>query len=173
MKVMSTPAGTPAPQVASLRILAIGLCTAPLILVAVLALVLPTGWDDEPPIAVLLGLIALVGFSAVSTELVGFQTEPLDASVATSANDAQRLALSRYQTSMFFRFALTEMPILLGLAASFALDYGLWPLIITAAVGLPVMWFEVWPSRRNANKFASKLETGGIRSWLPEALGHA
>ena len=155
-----------------MRVLAIALSTAPVIMIAILAVVLPTGWDDEPPFAVVLVLIALVGFSAMSAELIGFHTEPLDAATAGTGPDVQRISVARYQTSMIFRFALTEMPILLGLAASFALDYGLWPLIVTAAIGLPIMWFEIWPSRRNAHRFAAKLESGGVRSWLPEALGH-
>jgi len=164
------PSGS-VPQAATLRVLAVALGTAPLLLVAVLAFVLPTSWDDEPPVLVVLGLVVLAGIGFLSAEAIGFHTEPLDASAARSVADAQRESVARFQTTMMLRFALTEMPILVGLAVSFVLDDGIWPLLVSAAVGLPVMWFEIWPGRRNAAKLATRLEAGGVRSWLPEALG--
>jgi len=167
---MSTPAARP-PQVAVMRILAIALCLSPVLLVVVLALVLPTTWGDEPPVPVVLGLVALVGVGFVSAEAIGFITEPLEPQVSASPGEAERISLGRFQSSMMLRFALTEVPVLVGLAASFVLDDGIWPLLVAVAVGLPVMWFETWPGRRNARKFAARLESGGVRSGLVEALG--
>ena len=154
-----------------MRTLAIALCLSPALLVVVLALVLPTAWGDEPPVAVVLGLVAMVGVGFASAEAIGFLTEPLTADVATHHDEAQRISLGRFQSAMMLRFALTEMPILVGLATSFVLDDGIWPLLVTVALGLPVMWFETWPGRRNGRKFAARLESGGVRSGLVDALG--
>ncbi|HWV26777.1 MAG TPA: hypothetical protein VNZ66_06090 [Aeromicrobium sp.] len=169
---MSTPSA-PSPQATTLRILAAALCTSPLVLLAVLAFVLPTTWDDEPPVAVVLGLVVLVGVGFASAEAIGFLTEPLETSLGTRPDAARQVSLGRFQSSMLLRFALTEVPMLVGLAVSFVLDQGLWPLLTAVAVGLPVMWFETWPSRRNVTKYAARLEAGGVRSGLPETLGHA
>ncbi len=171
---MTTPSGPVPPdsRAASLRMLAIALGTAPLAVVAAMVFVLPTAWDDEPPVAVVLGLVALVGLAFATAELVGFAAPALTPQ-QSAVEDAQAASVAHFQTMMFLRFALTEMPILVGLAVSFVLDHGLWPLLVTVVVGLPVLWFEVWPGRRNATRLARSLESGGVRSWLPEALGTA
>jgi len=49
-------------------------------------------------------------------------------------------------------------------------DPGLWPYIIAGVPAIAVMAFEIWPSRRNIDKFARALEANGQPSELRERL---
>lgn len=166
--------GPPQPTAQSVRILAFALITAPLFLVVALFFVLPTDWSNDPPVPWVLGLVGTVGVGFVAAETFGFRAQPLsrvEYASTESGRVADRAALLQYQSLMFVRFAVTEAPMMVGIAVSFILDYGLWPFLITLVLGLPVMAYETFPTRRNVNRVAERLEADGVRTNLRATLG--
>ena len=157
-----------ADPVRTLRILAIALGIQPLVILAAVTPVMPFDVDDEPTVPVVVGLIAVVTAGFAIAEAVGFRTPTLP----ISADDHTPTSLERFQTLMLVRFSITEAPLIIGLATMFVLDEGLWPFLVTVTVGLPALWFETYPTRRNVDRLASRLEASGARSGLREAFGH-
>ena len=147
------------------RTLAIALLSAPLYILVALWFAAPPADEDLPTWFAGLAIVAvLLGWLLAHT--VGYRVAPLvlgdDVSVATG----------RYQQSMLVRFVLTEVPVILGVAATFVLPYGVWTYVVVLVIGLPSMFFHVWPTRRAVNKVASRLEAGGVPSGLREVFGH-
>lgn len=157
-----------AAPVKTMRILAIVLIAHPLVILAALTAVVPFDVDDEPAVPVVLAILAMVGVGFAAAEAVGFRTPALP----ISADDHTPTSVERFQTLMLVRFSITDAPLIIGLATMFVLDEGLWPYLVTLAIGLPVMWFETYPTRRNVDKVATRLEAAGARSGLREAFGH-
>ena len=159
---------TPPSGVASakaLRTLAFALVTAPVYVLVAVWFSAPEAEKDLPTV-VAAATIAIVLSGWLLAETIGYRTAPLD------FGDDARVAMQRYQTSMILRFVLTEAPVILGIAAAFALPYGPWPAVVAVLVGLPSMAFHVWPTRRAVSRFAARLEAAGAPSGLREAFGH-
>jgi hypothetical protein len=147
------------------RILAFALLSAPVyILVAVWFAAPPA--EEDLPTWVAAGAIALVALGWLLAQTVGFRAAPL------AFGDDRALALQRYQSLALLRFVVTEVPVIAGVAAAFALPYGPWPYVVVLVVGLPSMVLQVWPSRRVVDRVATRLESSGVPSGLREAFGH-
>ncbi len=169
---MTNPQATPDPHAAAraVRTLALAVVSAPALILVALLLVLPTSFDDAPSTPVALGLVGLVLLGVLAAEVLGFRAAPLSATEHADHDAARSAAFGRYQALMFVRVALTELPVLAGVALSFALEAGAWPALVTIVLGVPAMAFEVWPSRRNVGRVAARLEAGGVRSGLDDAF---
>jgi len=88
----------------------------------------------------------------VLAETIGFRAlEPLD--VAESGVCAEQ-AFRRYRKAMVLRLALTTSPMIWAAAVCFMRDDGIWPYLEPAVSAIPVMVFEIWPSRRSIDQFA-------------------
>lgn len=168
---MTNPTASPDPH-AVVRTLAVALSTAPVLVLVALLFVLPTTLDDAPPLPVAAGLVGLVALGVVAAETLGFRTRPLSPSEHADQSAARSTALARYQSLMMVRFALVEAAVIVGIALSFVLDHAAWPAIVTIVLGTPAMVLEVWPSRRNVARVATRLEADGVRSGLTDAFPH-
>ncbi|MEG9226929.1 hypothetical protein [Aeromicrobium sp. Sec7.5] len=147
------------------RILALALVSAPVYILIALWFAAPEAEEDLAPwvAGAAIGAVVLAWLLAQS---IGYRVTPL------AFGDSPAVATGRYQQSMLVRFVLTEAPIILGIAATFVLPYGVWTYVVVLVVGLPSMVFHVWPSRRVVDKIATRLESGGVPSGLREAFGH-
>ena len=147
------------------RILAVALLSAPLYILVALWFAAPEAEEDLPTWAAGVAIAAVVlGF--LLAQSVGYRVAPL------AFGDDPSVATGRYQQSMLVRFVLTEVPVILGVAATFVLPYGVWTYVVVLAVGLPSMVLHVWPTRRVVEKVAVRLESGGVPSGLREVFGH-
>lgn len=147
------------------RTLALALVSAPVYILVALWFAAPEAEEDLPTWVAGVAIAAVVlGWLLVQS--VGYRVAPL------AFGDAPAVAAGRYQQSMLIRFVLIEVPIILGIAATFVLPYGVWTYVVVLVVGLPSMFFHVWPSRRVVDKIATRLESGGVPSGLREAFGH-
>ncbi|GAA1735504.1 hypothetical protein [Aeromicrobium alkaliterrae] len=163
MTVPSSPGGTAVARTA--RTLAFALVSAPLYVLVAVWFAAPEAEEDLPVLLVAATIgVVVVGWGLAQT--LGYRTAPL------AFGEDQTVALQRFQTLMLLRFVLTEAPVMLGIAAAFALPYGPWPAVVAVVVGLPALAFHVWPSRRVVDKVATRLESGGVPSGLREAFGH-
>ncbi|KQY60145.1 hypothetical protein ASD11_11705 [Aeromicrobium sp. Root495] len=160
-------ATSPSGPLNQLRILGLSLTTGPVIVVVALAFVLPLDTDDVPPVPVVLGLLAVAVLGVVLAERLGFRVPAL---TPAEAPDAAEISLERYRVASMIRFAVVEAPILVGIVASFVLDFGLWPLLVIAVVSVPAMAWEVLPTRRTIERTKAALESGGVMSRLDEVL---
>ncbi len=147
------------------RILALALVSAPVYILVALWFAAPEA-DEDLPTWVAGVAIAAVVLGWLVVQSIGYRAAPL------AFGDTPAVATGRYQQSMLVRFVLTEVPIILGTAATFVLPYGVWTYVVVLVVGLPSMFLHVWPSRRVVDKVASRLESGGVPSGLREAFGH-
>jgi hypothetical protein len=151
----------------SLRILAGGLMLSSVLIGAALYVVVD-GLGDYPSTPVALGLSAVVAIALVLAEAVGFRAKEPVPEPDPAARGQQEL--QQYLTAMSLRFAITEAPIIIALAMTFTLDGGMWPYVITTVPALAVMAFEIWPTRRNIEKYARAVEADGRSSQLRELL---
>lgn len=147
------------------RILAIALLSAPLYVLVALWFAAPPADEDLPTWVAGLAIVAVV-LGWLLAHAVGYRVAPL------ALGDDGSVATGRYQQSMLVRFVLTEAPVILGVAATFVLPYGVWTYVVVLVIGLPSMFLHVWPSRRVVDKVATRLEAGGVPSGLREAFGH-
>lgn len=158
------PLGQPAAQVQVLRVLALTFTTFPLLLGAVVWFTVPAATEDLP-VWIVAVVIALVVVGWVSAQTVGFQAEPL------TQGDGPTAALDQFRTALFLRFALTEMPIIVGMALTFVFPHGPWTFAVALLLGLPALVHQTWPSRRVVTRYAARLESRGVPSGLLDAFG--
>ncbi len=156
---------TPPDEARSFRILAVTLTTAPVVILLAVSFAI-TPADEALPLWVAALAIAAVAVGWVVAQVVGYRVGPL------APGEDRSTALDRFRETMVLRFVTTEAPVILGLAAAFVLPYGVWTYAAVVVVGLPSMFFHVWPSRRVVDKIAARLESGGVPSGLREAFGH-
>lgn len=161
-------ATSPSGSLSQLRILGLSLTAGPVFVVLALAFVLPLETDDVPPVPIVLALLAVAVLGVVVAERFGFRVPALK---PEDAADAGQISLERYRAASMIRFAVVEAPILIGIAAAFVLDHGLWPLLVVAVVSVPAMAWEVLPTRRTIERTKQALESGGVLSRLDEVLG--
>lgn len=123
---------------------------------------------DFPPVWFLVALAAVLALGTLLAERLGFAADPI---APQASDDAQfALAAKHYQSRMMLRLALTEGALLVIALATFAFEYGRWPVVLAGLPGLAIMAFEVWPSIRNVEKIAAALESEGQPSHLLERL---
>lgn len=159
-----TPSNVASPAKA-VRTLAFALVSAPVYILVALWFAAPEAEEDLPP-WVAAAAIGAVVLAWVLAQAAGYRVAPL------APGDDRTVALGRYQQSTLVRFVLTEVPIIVGIAATFVLPYGVWTYVAILVVGLPSMFLHVWPTRRTVDKVATRLESGGVPSGLREAFGH-
>ncbi len=155
-------------QARAVRTLARTFLTLPLVLLVPVLLALPLDDAREPPLALTLGVLALVGAGFAAAHVVGYRAPAIEP--GTSAEQAGRESLQRFQTMLVLRFAMTEAPLLVALALSFALDHGPWPYLVAVVPGALSLAFHTWPGRRTVGRTRAALESRGARSYLDEAL---
>jgi len=151
-----------------LRYLAVALLLGPFLFGVALYFVLDgLGSYPAPPLALALSTLVVVALALA--ESVGFRASRSPESVASDSRAS--VEVLQYQSAMSLRTAITEAPIIMAIAVCFVRDDpGLWPYIIAGVPAIAVMAFEIWPSRRNIDKFARALEANGQPSELRERL---
>ena len=158
-------ASTPPDEARQFRVLALTLMTAPVVILLAVSFAI-TPAEEALPGWVAAVVIAAVAAGWVVAQVVGYRVAPL------APGEDRTIAVARFRETMVLRFVMTEAPVILGLAAAFVLPYGVWTYAAVVVVGLPSMFFHVWPSRRVVDKIATRLESGGVPSRLRETFGH-
>ena len=101
-------------------------------------------------------------------ELAGFKTPPLQHSDQPPA-EVEAASWRRFTASTFLRFAVCEAVFLISMPIAFVVD-SFWVVLIGAVLGVPLVFWEVWPGVRNQQRFAAALESGGVPSYLTGRL---
>ena len=102
---------------------------------------------------------------------VGYQTPALPA--AEPEGRAQRVALDRFRTGFFLRFAFAEAPALIGCALTFAgarasvVNY-----LPAGVLSLLLVLWHVVPNRWNVGRVRAALDKDGGRSQLLSQFGY-
>lgn len=139
-----------------------------IMLSAVRILVDPTA-PMPSPWAVALVLVTLVG-SAMAIRAVGYSVPALP--LGLPRENAETTSLRFFTSTTTLRSALSEAPVLVAFAASFAfLPHSWLPLIIALPGGIALFWVHAWPSPRTAAAVEEGLEADGAESYLSESLG--
>ena len=121
------------------------------------------------PWAVALVLVTLVG-SATLIRYVGYAVPALP--LGLPRENAEATSLRYYTSTTTLRAALSEAPVLVAFACSFAFTPHSWlPLVIALPGGLALFYVHAWPSPRNVAAVEAGLEAQGADSHLGEALG--
>lgn len=162
---MSATNETP-PLVQSLRVMIGALLAAPVMITLAVAFVLPVGEPDPIFLGILLVVSAAV---AAAIPAFGYRLVPIERGVTTE--EAQRQALSRFQSAAMLRFALAEAPVIVGVAVAFV-DQSLVHCLVGAVASLILMGLHVWPTRRVVERCAERLEADGVASGLRSAFGY-
>jgi hypothetical protein len=110
-------------------------------------------------------------FAAIGISTIGLRVQPLDQGAAGPA--AHSVALQRFTTGFFLRFALAEVPALVALALTFAFP----PVSLLAytpggVMSLVLMAVFVRPSRSSVGRIERALDERGGRSNLSAAFGY-
>ncbi|WP_104105467.1 MULTISPECIES: hypothetical protein [Nocardioides] len=158
------------------RILASALISAPVLIAVVLAFIgsadteTDESWTTASPDVVWVGLLLVVGAALLAlVPTVGYRMDPLGKGMEAEANAVAR---GRYQSATFVRFAMAEVPVLLGIVLAF-MDGSYLLYLLGAAIGLGLMGLHVWPSRRVVEKSSEVLEADGVQSGLRADFGYA
>lgn len=120
--------------------------------------------DENPPVYAVVVVALWLAGAFLFAETFGYRTTALPTDLPP--DEAARLAAQRFRATMLLRLAVTESPILLALAFSFAFD-NLWTYVFAFVLGLPMMAFATWPGQRTFEKARGYLEADGGRSYLP------
>ncbi|WP_370208343.1 hypothetical protein [Aeromicrobium sp.] len=163
---MSAANAVPSPG-RTVRVLALALCTSPVVMLVAVLVVLPPS-EGELSLPVALGVLALVAAAFALAQVVGYRAAPLPPGLGEA--EARRRSVAAYQTLMMLRFVVTEVPVILGIALAFSLDQGPWPFVLAVVAGVPSMLFHVLVRRSSVDRVRAGLESGGARSSLDEAL---
>jgi hypothetical protein len=106
-----------------------------------------------------LGLISVAGYRAPALE------------PGTPPEEGVRRGLGAFRTGQMLRFALAEMPVLVGMAAGFIVDQGGYLVfLVGAAVTLALAVLHVWPRDTQVTRLQQRLESAGARAPLLETL---
>lgn len=161
---MSTNATGPGP-IASLRLTATALVTAPLVILLAVSFVLPT---DEGGLApawawAVVALAAVGAFVMVST--VGYRTVAI--APGTREDEARQLSLGALTSTTILRCVLTEAVAIVGLAVAFVVpEGGLLLYVVAAVVSVVLSVLLSWPSDRVIERVRASLERAGGTSYL-------
>lgn len=161
-----TGARTVAPLARSLLVTGSALVGVPVIL-GVVVVVIGGGVTAFSPVPFVAGLV--VGLLAAAVvPVVGYRLP-----VLTPA-DAQpgRVALQRFQTAMFLRMAICEVPAIVALALTITATPTSWLNYLPGGlVSLVLLTLHVRPSRASVARSEQALEAGGVRSGLAASFG--
>jgi hypothetical protein len=117
---------------------------------------LPSSW------ALLLPLLFAVG-AASYCELAGFRARPLPPGGEAAAIENESWLL--FNKSVIQRYVACDAAFLASIPIGFVVD-SVWPILLGAALSLPMVAWQCWPGRRNRKRFAAGLEAGGHPSYL-------
>ncbi|WP_020575592.1 hypothetical protein [Actinopolymorpha alba] len=162
--VPSSRAQVPTP-LAALKPMLYTLLMAP-VLMAVPVWFAISGWAEPAlwaPVAIL--VLALAAF--VLAESVGFAVPAIPA--GTPREEAQGTAVNAWRARTMLRFAIVETVPMIGLVLSFV-TLSRWPYLLALVLGLPLLAYELLPTRRTIAKLQAQLERDGGVSYLPEGL---
>lgn len=119
--------------------------------------------------AIAIVLVALLAAATLIT-YVGYSVPALP--LGLPRENAETTALRFFTSTTILRTALTEAPVLVAFAVSFAFTPHSWlPLAIALPGALTLFWLHAWPSARTAAALERALEVDGAKSYLSEALG--
>ena len=127
------------------------------------------GLGDYPATPLALALSAAVLVSLGLAETIGFRaSQPESAAVDDEARAGEEVL--QYHNATVLRFAITEAPIIIAIAVCFTRDDGMWPYVMTGVPAVVITAYEIWPSRRNIEKYARAVEATGQPSYLRQRL---
>ncbi len=145
------------------------LLAAPVIVLVVMWFVLGDTLTDPTPWPFVIGIVILSVIGELVLRTVGYRTVVLPRGL-TKADAMARSRLS-YQTALFRRMTIAELPMIISLALAFLTPGGYYLVLFGAALTLNLLVVHVWPSERSVDKTIASLELDGTRSHLREALG--
>lgn len=153
-----------------LRVLALALTGALPIIFVVVAIALgeEAFSADQPPwwLHAVLVLFVLGGY-AVGQMIALRNVRPLDP--RAPIDELLPEAVNHYRVTMILRFVFTEAPLIGLVALLFILDYGFWPAVVAAPIGIVLLALAVYPTRGNLLRVQERLEAQGARTGLVDA----
>lgn len=123
------------------------------------------GLGEFPAAWSLVAVAAVAGGAYAVSELAGFRVAPL--AVGGDPSAVGQASYRSFVGSTYLRWAVCEAAFLVGVTLGFV-TASLWPVLLGAALALPLMWWQAWPDQRNQARFATALERGGAKSYLQE-----
>ena len=164
------PNPTPTATWQSLRMLALTLVAAPVVILVALWTVL--GSQDhafEPPLWALLAPVAAAAVAALLVSAIGYRTDPLDP--ALPADDLRSSAASRFQSLMLLRFTLAEAVVIVAVVLAFVVPQGGVAVLLTGVVlGEVLLWWHVVPNATHLQKVQAALDARGATVSLRDVL---
>ncbi|HEY9566002.1 MAG TPA: hypothetical protein VIR30_19735 [Nocardioides sp.] len=157
-------------QFASLRVLALAVLPMPVLLGLVLWFVLKSADGSTTahlPSILLVAVVAVLAFALILA--IGYRSTPFRQGVPL------RVAVERgarvFQSTAFMRMALSELPMLVGLALAFvAGEGGLLTYAVGAAATLLLLLLHFLPNATQVRKVQESLERQGARVPLLDAF---
>lgn len=158
-------AGFEKPPIRTLRLVVLSAVGS---LVAFLGVLFAVGLRPHQPTSGWVVLPLLLGLAdVVLVPAVGSTVRPLRSGIAEA--DARRVSLGVLNTVTLLRFALAEVPALLGLVAALV-SHNLLPYLVGLAFAVPLLLLFAYPRRAVVDGVRDRLEAGGVASHLWAAL---
>jgi hypothetical protein len=148
-----TPLGT-------LRMLALSLAAAPLLIGVIVAIIVVPAESVLPP---LLPYAVIAGSGLVSVAIGRMVPRPLDP--MAESDQTGRAAVAAFRQAMMIRFASAEATVLVGLPMCFLVGSPL-PYAASLAIGFPLLVWLVVPTRAMIENVRRRLEERGAVSNL-------
>ena len=159
---MNVPGSGP---IASLRITATALVTAPLVILLAVSFVLPTDDGGFAPVWAWAAVGFAAGAAATVVSTLGFRTVAI--APGTPEDEARQTSLAALTSTTMLRCVLTEGVAIVGLAIAFVVPEGGLLLYVVAAVTSVVLSVALsWPSDRIIARVRDSLEREGGTSYL-------
>ncbi|MEV6284661.1 hypothetical protein [Kribbella sp. NPDC051770] len=162
---MSNPLNAaPPPAAASLTLVVRTMLMAiPLITIVLYFVLVTDGLGPFPALWAPAVVVAAAAAAYALAELIGFRAVPLEHGGRPA--DVESDAWRRFTASTFVRFAICEAVFLLSIPIAFVVN-SYWVVLVGAVLAIPLVAYEVLPSRRNQQRFAASLEARGVPSYL-------
>lgn len=116
----------------------------------------PASWTALVPLALAVGAYSFC-------ELVGFRAQPIQPGGRPA--EVENQSWLAFNKSAFLRFVACDAVFMVTIPIAFVVS-SYWPVLVGAALALPLIGWEAWPSKRNLQRFAAALESGGHPSYL-------
>jgi hypothetical protein len=153
----------------SLRTTALSLFLAPFMIAVALFFVLGTEGMGHEPLWALAAPLVLGAAAAGLVSLVGYRAPAIEP--GTPAEEAARRGVAAFQTGLFLRFALCEVPMLVGLVLAFVVrDGGYLVALLGCAVTVVLVGLHVLPGDGPVRRTQESLERAGAQVPLRAAL---
>lgn len=146
------------------------LLASPVILGIALFFALPEAQRTGSPETLHLGIVVIAGMLVTAlVQGIGYRTQAIDPSTPT--DEAVERGINAFRTGTTLRFALSEVPMFVGIAFAFVGDAGGLTLFLLGGVlSLALMGLHVFPNDYSIRHTQAALEADGARVPLAEAL---